>query len=1203
MTQSNLLSPEKITEAPQEKMAKTFRVAVIMLAAAFSVEAFYLFLAFQMGAWQMYALAGVIAFFCILNIIALPVIRRGHLEAGSWLMVAGMLLIFPAASALIADIGFIFGGALFLLTTLVASQTLPANQARIAIIASVAFGFLATILDYLGLDYRLFVPEIQVFIPVITVVLLIVFGYFVVRQVWGGSMRNKLLVGFIVVTLIATGALSVYLFISTNNILRQNLERELTTHTNNVATRIGKLLTEQINILTTLSLNEALQQSVETSNLAYPSDAAEIRAELNAKDAQWQAADAANNNKDALVQEHLTNVVALDLLEYQQTFPNNIEVFVTDKYGGLAGATNRTSDYYQADEDWWQAAYNNGQGAVYIGEPEYDESSNALAVLIVLPIRSRVTGEVIGILRTTYLASALNTILGEKIGETGQADLFIPGEVVSYFHEGQLDVVDPGEYANLQAVADQGMAEINYQDTFSVVIQTPVKTEEGNQAVDELGWIIAFHQHEDEAFLPLNAQIRGAFLVIAIVTVFVVLGAIGLSLYLVRPIVQLTQSAEEIAAGNLDSRASVTSTDEIGILASTFNSMTSQLQEILRVLEQRVADRTRGLELAAEVGRSVSRVRALDEMLRDAAEIIRAQFDLYYVQVYLLDAGQANLVLQSGTGAVGEQLVNRGHRLTMNTASINGRAAIEKRSIVVSDTAASPTFRPNPLLPDTRSEMAIPLLLGDRVVGVLDLQSAHANALSNDSLPAFEALAGQLAVAVQNASLLEQAQEARAEVEAQARRLVRSNWQEHLDALHRPEQTGFVFERNQVKVLEAAAEPPTGNQEDSLAAPISVTGQPIGSLVVEVDETRQTPQTIELVNIVARQVAQQIENLRLLESAERYRFEAEESARRLTREGWQEYFSAKANQSLSYLYDLQEVRASDQGALPEDSALAIPIKVRDETIGKLAVFGLESADAETMELINTVSDRLSEHIEGLRLLEETQLGQLELNRRAEQLAAVSEISTISSRELDVQKMLATVVHLTQRRFGLYHAHIFTYNDAAKMLEIVACGWQEGDEHEGTHGTTVIPIDQEQSLVARAARTRTPIVVNDVRSDPGWLPNPLLPDTASELAVPLVIGDDILGVLDVQSERLNAFSDEDVSIQATLAAQVATALQNARSFARAQRQAERESMLNAISQKIQSATSVEAVLQIAARELGHALGAPRTIAQLSMKDNK
>jgi len=94
---------------------------------------------------------------------------------------------------------------------------------------------------------------------------------------------------------------------------------------------------------------------------------------------------------------------------------------------------------------------------------------------------------------------------------------------------------------------------------------------------------------------------------------------------------------------------------------------------------------------------------------------------------------------------------------------------------------------------------------------------------------------------------------------------------------------------------------------------------------------------------------------------------------------------------------------------------------------------------------------------------------------------------------------------------------------------------------------------------------------------------------------------VLGVVDVQSNIVNAFTEEDANIQTTLASQVATALQNARSFARAQQQASRESTLNIISQKIQSATTVEAVLQIAARELGHALGAPMTVAQLSMKD--
>jgi GAF domain-containing protein len=102
-----------------------------------------------------------------------------------------------------------------------------------------------------------------------------------------------------------------------------------------------------------------------------------------------------------------------------------------------------------------------------------------------------------------------------------------------------------------------------------------------------------------------------------------------------------------------------------------------------------------------------------------------------------------------------------------------------------------------------------------------------------------------------------------------------------------------------------------------------------------------------------------------------------------------------------------------------------------------------------------------------------------------------------------------------------------------------------------------------------------------------------------MAVPLVIGDQVLGVLDVQSDHINAFTEEDANIQTTLASQVSTALQNARSFARAQSQAEREAMLNTIGQKIQSATSVEAVLQIAARELGRALSAPLTVAQLGM----
>jgi len=626
-----------------------------------------------------------------------------------------------------------------------------------------------------------------------------------------------------------------------------------------------------------------------------------------------------------------------------------------------------------------------------------------------------------------------------------------------------------------------------------------------------------------------------------------------------------------------------------------------ELEERNRALQhaqQEVNARLGELRLAASVSAAVSQARALDDLLADAVETIREQFGLYYAQVYLLNPARTHLVLQSGTGEVGRQLKARSHRLPLDGASLNARAVNEQQTILVQDTATSPTFKPNPLLPQTRSEVAIPLKVGETVIGTLDLQSAQANAFRTENLPAFETLAGQLAIAIQNARLLEETQQARAEAERAARRLVRRNWQDYLDALHKPENLAFAFVENQIQPLQESL--PVS--DEALTAPLELAGQPLGQLSVELPPESRTPQMAELLQSVARQVTQHIESLRLLESAERYRAQAEEASRRLTHEGWQEYFRTKEGGALSYLYDLQEVKPiQSETELTEKAALTVPVRVQEQNIGTLAVFDADAADPETRELVNAVAERLSEHIESLRLLEETQRGQLELDKRARQLAAVSEISTISSRESDINRLLESVVHLTQRKFGLYHAHVFTYDEQAKNLAIVACGWKEGDEHEGTHETTTIPLEQEQSLVARAARTRQPVVVNDVRADPGWLPNPLLPDTKSELAVPLLVGEELLGVLDVQSDELNHFSEEDIAIQMTLAAQVATALQNARNYQRAQKQAEREALLNTINQKIQSATSVEAVLQIAARELGRALGAPRAIAQLSLKD--
>src|SRR6185503_16916745 len=143
----------------------------------------------------------------------------------------------------------------------------------------------------------------------------------------------------------------------------------------------------------------------------------------------------------------------------------------------------------------------------------------------------------------------------------------------------------------------------------------------------------------------------------------------------------------------------------------------------------------------------------------------------------------------------------------------------------------------------------------------------------------------------------------------------------------------------------------------------------------------------------------------------------------------------------------------------------------------------------------------------------------------------------------------------------------------------------------------IPLNREQSLVARAAREQTGVTVNDVTQAPDFLPNPLLPNTRSELAVPMIVGNRVIGVFDVQSDVVGRFTDSDINIQTTLAAQVATSIQNVRSFEQSKIQADFEALVNTIGQKIQRAASVEDTLQIAIRELGTALGATRVKANL------
>jgi PAS domain S-box-containing protein len=169
--------------------------------------------------------------------------------------------------------------------------------------------------------------------------------------------------------------------------------------------------------------------------------------------------------------------------------------------------------------------------------------------------------------------------------------------------------------------------------------------------------------------------------------------------------------------------------------------------------------------------------------------------------------------------------------------------------------------------------------------------------------------------------------------------------------------------------------------------------------------------------------------------------------------------------------------------------------------------------------------------------------------RTKVLTTVAEISSAASTILETDKLLQQVVDLTKERFDFYHAHIYLLNDASDTLVLAAGAGEPGRQMVAEKRS--IPLDRVQSLVARAARERKGVTVNDVTQTPDFLPNPLLPDTHSELAVPMIVGENVIGVFDVQSEVIGRFTDADIAVQTTLASQVASAVQNSHLYKQAE----------------------------------------------------
>lgn len=623
-----------------------------------------------------------------------------------------------------------------------------------------------------------------------------------------------------------------------------------------------------------------------------------------------------------------------------------------------------------------------------------------------------------------------------------------------------------------------------------------------------------------------------------------------------------------------------------------------QLQETQASLEIRVAERTRDLALAAEVGRSVSQVRDLKALLHDAVNLIRDRFDLYYVQIYLTDQKHETLRLEAGTGQIGELLVQRHHRLPFGAGSINGLAAAEKRPVVVPDTAVSPLFKPHTLLPETRSEMAVPLLAGKVVWGVLNLQSSTPGSLTDDSLSAFEALASQIAIAIENANLFTEMTQAQAEAESYLRRLTREGWDSYLDAVQQREVLGFTHDRESLQPLQEPVAPLT-TEKNGIQLPIVIADEAIGLIQLEADDDRfWTEETLALVTAVARQVGQQVENLRLLEETDRYRHEAEQAARRLRGEAWRDYLADSQELGQGFVYDRQQIKPLDEeeetGNGRAATTIRQPLEIQGETFGELAIAGTDNEEAQ--ELAAAVAAQLSSHLESLRL-----------SAQIENALAQTDLLYQIGRDLHAADTVAAVLQAVFTPFqetGLNEASLnyIDVNSAGEpeWLEIAA-QWRSAGGSALVGSRFYLPEHPVATLV-----TNNPdqaLLIADVTGDERVgddIRERLLSSNHRAVAlIPLTAAGQWVGFLSFGWAKPHLFSQQEEIIFNALTNLVTPAAQSLRLFAQTRRQAEKERVVNAITQRIQSTMTIESAMETAITELGNALQARYTQAELSL----
>jgi GAF domain-containing protein len=325
----------------------------------------------------------------------------------------------------------------------------------------------------------------------------------------------------------------------------------------------------------------------------------------------------------------------------------------------------------------------------------------------------------------------------------------------------------------------------------------------------------------------------------------------------------------------------------------------SELKNYQATLEQRVDERTAELQLAnqhnehrarqfeslSQISRAINRTQGLQDLLPQITQVISQQFNFYHVGIFLLDTNNEYAVLAASNSEGGQKMLARNHKLKVGQTGIVGNVAGTGMPRIALDTGIDAAYFNNPDLPETHSEMALPLFRdGQQLIGILDVQSTEQNAFGQEDTQVLATLAEQVSIAITNARLYEETQKALLESEMLYRHDIQTGWEkftrsQKFAGIRRQGMKSNLF-LEPMKLPGAAEVTRSGNiyqkkadnndKSSQMTIPMKLRGEIVGMLNVKTDEERNwTDDEIDIIAAIVERAALSIESARLLQEAQK----------------------------------------------------------------------------------------------------------------------------------------------------------------------------------------------------------------------------------------------------------------------------------------------------------------------------------------------